>query len=458
MGKDIYILEFNHSKLRCCASRTRRGKRFISHCFSVPLEKVSSGSRSLQEEFRKRKFNPKEPIVVLPGQSGCWQSMRLPSQNEHEIRQIVSCYMSRQTFSGTGVYDYQYSGQDNEGYSLIQAVTLPEKRLDSCLKILKILKVEPSVLTFNVQGFLQWMLMKSEEGHCGRPFCLLNKEDEYFDFSVIASGRVFFSRSFVSPESAPFLFMRELKAALNSCRNLGLDLKGRRLYFSGELSENELEIAGSCGLELEKTPNKLSFEQALGPMPLAEGNSFLSCLGFALNPSEKGFDMRPAEFRQSISEKRISRIWFKATAFFCVFIFCLWCCLALLLHNFSNDVKKLNDEAKMQAVLLERIEKASLERWAMEKIFKDEDAFPGLGQLYKIDLSGIALAEYKLNMDSVVLKGRAKDMKNFFRFLHSLKTTAYFSKAGVDSLSEDKTGDSAWPVSYRIISPVPGKN
>ncbi|MFA5038547.1 MAG: hypothetical protein WC732_02575 [Candidatus Omnitrophota bacterium] len=457
MGKKrpVCVLEFNHSNIRCCQSEVKRGQRVLAHCFSMPVQEDRDLALSLAAEFRRRYFKPSHPIIVLPRHMASWQSLRLPSQDEAEIRQMLQCHVSRQSaFSGLGsVFDYHRNGQDREGNSLIQVCSFPRQRLKSYFETLDSLGLDPSLVTLNVQGLLQWMLL---ENNTAMPdsFCLLSREGDCFDLSVISGGRLSFSRSFVSSfifEQTPSLLLRELKVSLETCRRLGLAVAENRLYVAGKLNAFEREFFLHQDLEIIPAASDLGrLGPSLDSLSLDERLSFLACLGLALNPPENALDMRPPECKQAIREKRISRIWFKTAVYSCALVCGLWCLLSVFILRQAEETMKLRKAWIEMVPLYKEIERQAYVVWIRDKVLSP-DLAGFFSDLYGLDFSGTKLVEIKFHASSgISIKGRAKGVESAFLFLQSLKSLPAFQNARIDVLSEEKTGDSSWPVSFHI--------
>lgn len=454
--RSIAILEFNHSKIRCCQSEISRGSRVIKRCFSVPFIENQTPVSDIRRAFRFHGFKPVQPIVAVPRHMASWQSLRLPSQDDAEIRQMLQCHVSRQfAFSEQGsVFDYQNSGQDTQGYSMVQVCSFSRQKLSAYFDILHALELDPVLVTLNVQGLLQWMLFEPHPKPLPESFCLLNREEEIFDLSVIHSGRLCFSRSFVSSsllDQSPCLLLRELKVSQESCRRMGLSVPDHILYVSGEMQDLEREYLINQGLEIRPALENQEFFSSFSEEP-----SFLSCLGLALYPpgEEKVLDLRPREFRETFARKKSERNIFQFIAAFCGLTISLWCLWTGFVLKDAQQARVLKNEWISLSPLYRDMEQKANEIWIREKMLSP-DRSSCLMDLYRLELSGVVLIEASLHpLSGMSLKGKAKDTDSVFTFLRSLKSLPSFQKARIDSLAEEKTKDKTWPVSFRIFSRV----
>ncbi len=461
----LYVLEFSGSSLRCCRSEMRHRSRRLTHCFVIKEEEgVLNNPLILSQHFRKHGFRPKDPIVVIPRHLASVQTLRLPSQNKHELEEMVRLHVSRN--SGPAgeevVYDYQFAGLDAQGYALIHVYSLPKSRLDRYLQILKKLELNPSLVTFNVEGMRQWLLLqKASRDAPGRFLCLLSAGLDVFDFNVFCDGRIYFSRSFsfspITGQERASLLLREIKMSLELCRRLGgvEFIFDKKIYVAGGFSPEELE-----------TLQKHSFFDAvviedemgaghplLGSFSAEERLSFASSLGLALNPQSGCMDMRPPECKAEVRGRAVSRWWHHAAFLFCGFTFVLWFLYAAKLVRDADALMRLRREVSAETAVMEIGDAVARGVWV-------EDHFVATGT-YKEILSvlgrhsgeNIMIDELRVQGGArISLKGSAKDMTHVLDYVKSLKSERIFQKARLEYLVQNKDAQTEWPVSFKITS------
>ncbi|MDD5574289.1 MAG: hypothetical protein PHH75_03835, partial [Candidatus Omnitrophica bacterium] len=360
----LYVLEFSGSSLQCCRSEMRRRSRRLTHCFSVEdQEGILNNPRILARHFRKHGFRPKDPIVVIPRHLASVQTLRLPSQDKEELEDMVRLHVSRNSGPAGDevVYDYQFAGLDAQGYALVHVYSLPKSRLDHYLGVLKKLDLNPSLVTFNVEGMGRWLLLqKASRDAKGRSLCLLCAGADGFDFNVFCDGRIYFSRSFsfspIMGQERASLLLREIKMSLELCRRLGgvEFIFDKKIYVAGGFSPVELEALqkhsffDAVVIEDEiKTGHSL-----LGSLSAQERLSFAPGLGLAMNPQSGCMDMRPSECKAEARGRAVGRLWHHGAFLFCGFTFVLWFLYAAQVVRDADALMRLRREVSAETNIM----------------------------------------------------------------------------------------------------------
>ncbi len=462
----LYVLEFSGSSLRCCRSEMRRRSRRLTHCFVIKEEEGALNSPSVLEKcFRKHRFRPKDPIVVIPRHLASVKTLRLPSQNKHELEEMVRLHVSRDSGLANEevVYDYQFAGLDAQGYALVHVYSLPKSRLERYLQILKKLELNPSLVTFNVEGMRQWLLLqKASRDAQGRFLCLLSAGLDVFDFNVFCDGRIYFSRSFsfspITGQERASLLLREIKMSLELCRRLGgvEFIFDKKIYVAGGFSPEELEALqkhsffGAVVIEDEMSAG----HPLLGSFSAEERLSFAPSLGLALNPESGCMDMRPPECKAEARGRAVSRRWHHAAFLFCGLTFMLWFLYAAKLVRDADTLMRLRRGVSAETDIIKIGDAVARGVWV-------ENHFVATG-IYKEILSvlrrhsdeNIMIGELHVQDGAKIsLKGSGKDMAHVLNYVKSLKSERVFQKARLEYLVQDKSAQTEELVSFRVASP-----
>jgi hypothetical protein len=466
LNSPLYVLEFSGSSLRCCRSEMRRSSRRLTHCFTVKEEEGAlNDPRVLERHFRKHGFRPKDPIVVIPRHLASVQTLRLPSQNQHELEEMVRLHVSRNSglTNEEVVYDYQFAGLDAQGYALVHVYSLPKSRLEHYLGVLKKLDLNPSLVTFNVEGMGRWLLLqKASREARGRSLCLLNAGPDGFDFNVFCDGRVYFSRSFsfspITGQERASLLLREIKMSLELCRRLGgvEFIFDKKIYVAGLFSSEELAaLKNHSFFEAVVIEDVMHIGHSfLGSLPAQERLSFAPSLGLAMNPESGCMDMRPLECKAEARGRAVSRWWHHAAFLFCGFTFILWFLYAAKLVRDADALMRLRHEISAQTDVIKIGDAVARGVWV-------ENHFVATG-IYKEILSvlgrhsddNIMINELRVQGGArISLTGSGKNMTHVLDYVKSLKSERVFQKARLEYLVQNKDAQTEWPVSFRVVSP-----
>ena len=208
----LTVFEFNGTTIRICRSIAQKPKRIVTHCFSFEVEDFDKDAQPLiAKELKTHNLRPDNVILSLPRYVTLSRFLRLPSQVDEEIKDMVSLHVSREKTFGKDkreiVYDYQKVGVDEEGRSFVSVFLIQQAKLERYLGILGRLGIFPYRVTLNTEGLLRWSSQKekmAEEESQDRCVFFLNIDHGTFDFNAIVKGCSIFSRTFVSPKEKSF--------------------------------------------------------------------------------------------------------------------------------------------------------------------------------------------------------------------------------------------------------------
>ncbi len=462
----LYVLEFSGSSLQCCRSEMRRRSRRLTHCFIVKdREGVLNDPRVLARHFRKHGFRPIDPIVVIPRHLASVQTLRLPSQDKRELEEMVRLHVSRSGGPADEevVYDYQFAGLDAQGYALVHVYSLPKSRLEYYLVVLKKMGLNPSLVTFNVEGMGRWLLLqKASRETAGRSLCLLNAGPDGFDFNVFCDGRIYFSRSFsFSPITGPeraSLLLREIKMSLELCRRLGgvEFIFDKKIYVAGGFSPEELEA-----LQKHSFFDAVIIEdemgaghRLLGSFSAQERLSFAPSLGLAMNPESGCMDMRPPECKAEARGRAVSRWWHHAAFLFCGLTFVLWFLYAAKVVRDADAFTRLRHEMSAETNVMKIGDAVARGVW-MDHHFVATGMYREiLSVLGRHSDENIMMDElYVQGGAKISIKGSGKDMTHVLDYVKFLKSERVFQKARLEYLVQNKDTQTEWTVSFKVVSP-----
>jgi len=462
----LYVLEFSGSSLQCCRSEMRRRSRRLTHCFIVrDREGALNNPRVLVRHFRKHGFRPKDPIVVIPRHLASVQTLRLPSQDKHELEEMVRLHVSRS--SGPAgekvVYDYQFAGLDAQGYALVHVYSLPKNRLEYYLLVLKKMGLNPSLVTFNVEGMGRWLLLqKASREATGRSLCLLNAGPDGFDFNVFCDGRIYFSRSFsfspIAGQERASLLLREIKMSLELCRRLGgvEFIFDKKTYVAGSFSPEEL-----LALKSHSFFDAVVIEDAiqagnpfLRSLPAEERLSFASSLGLAMNPESGCMDMRPPECKAEAVGRAVSRLWYRIAFVFCGFAFLLWWLYAAKVSCGARTLAMLKQDIILQADVIKIGDAVARGVWIDRKFVVTPLYQEILASLERCGDADVMVSECSIQDGvKISLKGTGKDMTRVLDYVKALKAQRLFQKARLEYLVQNKDTQTEGSVSFRVAIP-----
>lgn len=418
--------------------------------------------RLLEEHFKAQRLKPDNVILSLPRYAALSRFLKLPSQNQEEIKSMVSLYVRRQASysqEANMIYDYQLVGFDAKGYGLVSVFYIQASRLEKYLNILEQNGIYPFQVTLNTQGLVHWSLVQSDPASkkTNQCVCFLNLDRGMADFNIFLNGCCLLSRMLTVPELKYSQRLRwlikEVKVSLEYFRRMaqGCFEYDDKLYITGLTEKLENQESWEWPLE------SFNLFQYLKITPRVKANiiktpvSFSSVLGLALGKDATPIDMTPVELTQKIKQKKKWRMGWKALVMFWVFVFLSSVVLYVRLLKNTERLEALKGELK-EFVSVEKEMTDSRKLFYFEnKMLRHPSVLQMLGALSHLTPTSIDLTDFEMRANgSMGWTGYGQDGAAIFKYWKALIGNPFFRNSRLVYVEEPPGKGNNERVKFRL--------
>lgn len=459
----LTVFEFNGTTIRVCRSVVKKKTTLITHCFAFEVEDIEKdASGFLERELKTQSLKPHNCILSLPRYAAMSRFLRLPSQDQKEIKDMVSLYVKQQGAydkDSNMVFDYKLAGFDAQGYALVSAFYIQYNRLKKYLDILRKIGIYPFKVTLNTQGLLNWSMAESDKKN-NRCLFFINIDHVMAEFNIFLNGYCISSRILAIPKLGHCERMswltKEVKVSIELLKRTceGNFEYDNKLYLTG-LTENwenqDLEELTEWQI------NNFAPVQYLKMRPCAKKNiqnaavSFSSILGLALGKDRDPIDMTPFDLRQKNREKRKWSVLWKTAAVVAIFINLATIFLFGLLNRKIERLSVLKAELRMLGPIENTIKQAQELFYFENKILGKPSVFEILKAFYDMTPSTVEMAELSIKGDgSMMWTGQSRDATSFFEYWKTLSQSSFFTKCHLDYMEDSQGKEGSGRVKFRI--------
>jgi Tfp pilus assembly protein PilN len=447
----LTVFEFNGTTVRICRSVSQKSRRVVTHCFSFEAKDFEKEAGPLiAKALKAHKLKPDNVILSLPRYATLSRFLRLPSNSDEEIKDMVSLHISREKAFGNDkekeiVYDYQKVGFDEEGRALVSIFLIQKSSLKLYLEILEKLGIIPNRVTLNTEGLLRWTLRQEKnEGElgCERCFFFLNIDHGYFDFNAVVQGRSIFSRTFILSKQESLDQTQWLAKEIKLCielfrRSFGNLFKvSDQLYLTGMGEDFKKSISWETlpwTIENLDLLDDMNLKPKLKQEMLKAGVSFASVLGLVLKEGERCIDITPAELKAKV----VSRLKWLMVRQITLFVALFALILSLfVLRGIDLKTKELN-VLRREMTALTPIEKTMQEAqkasFIDKEILKTHFVTDIFYEFYDLTPAAVSIMEFRLEeTKTLAIAGTAQDPATVFHYLDSLKNSKFLKDVRLD--------------------------
>jgi Tfp pilus assembly protein PilN len=460
----LTVLEFNGTTVRISRSIREKAKRIVTHCFSFEASDFEKEAPGLIERtMRSHRLKPEDVILALPRYAVLSRFLRLPSQNEEEIKEMVSLMVFREggnTKENQMIYDFKRVGFDRKGYALVTVFLISRERLKKYLDILKNARIFPARVTLNTQGLLNWSKLQSLETEDQAKQCifLLNIDHGIGDFNVFAGGYPIFSRSFIlsqDPDSGIHL-SKEIKISLELFRRMGNGVLewDERLYLTGAWKSQDAAILKNLNFKevvpIDPVAN-LGDRISLANDMAGDSISYASVLGLALSPGTEAIDIAPKELTVQVRKKKEQRLLRRlmivmvAVIFGASFLFFMM--IEAKIDRLLDSKKKLRRLSSYEKAMEEDQKRFYLE----EKVLKTGSLLNILDRLYDLRPTAVFITDLDIEEGvSLSIAGFSTDLISVFDFMQRLKKSPLMESVRLDYVDAKQKGSEKFRITCSI--------
>lgn len=459
----LTVFEFNGTTIRVCRSVVKKTTRLITHCFAFEVEDIEKDApKFLERELKTQSLKPDNCILSLPRYAAMSRFLRLPSQDQEEIGDMVSLYVRQQGVydkDSSMVFDYKLAGFDAQGYALVSAFYIQYNRLKKYLDVLSKIGIYPFKVTLNTQGLLNWFITESDKKN-NRCLFFINIDHAMAEFNVFLNGYCISSRILTIPKPGgcdrSVWLTKEVKISLElfkrTCEgNFEYDNK---LYLTGLTEDWENQDLEEL---MEWQISHFAPAQYLKIRPRAKKNiqnaavSFSSILGLALGKDRDPIDMMPLDLRQRNREKRKWSVLWKTTAVVAIVINLATIFLFGLLNRKIERLGVLKAELRGLGPVENTIKQAQELFYFETKILERPSVFEILGAFYDMTPSTVDIADLSIKEDgSMMWTGESGEATFFFEYWKTLRQSVFFTKCHLDYMEDLQGKGGSGRVKFRI--------
>ncbi|MCA9402162.1 MAG: pilus assembly protein PilM [Candidatus Omnitrophica bacterium] len=154
---------------------------------------------ALREFARHKAVKGGGAYLVLPRHLAILKVIRLPSQEERELRQMAEIQISSQTPYTTDEveYDVQVISRDEEGYTKVLLIVIPKDVTERFIELAEQARIALAGITISSIGLLGWLRYQAGRTRveAKSPLALCNIDLNHTEICFIENKRLIFSRN-----------------------------------------------------------------------------------------------------------------------------------------------------------------------------------------------------------------------------------------------------------------------
>ena len=201
MKKEIStVIEITDAHFKILQSKLLRSKKIISSCDVRAVHDHTDNeiSKIITETILSKTIRPDDTILILPRRHAILKQMRLPAQNDAEIKKMAGLQLvNKIPFSVEDViYDYHIIEREVSGYIKILVIIIHREVVEKYLKLFNNIGVNLSRFTLSSLGLLGWVEFQQERKmKFSQPMMLVNIDHAHTEICFIHQKVLLFSRS-----------------------------------------------------------------------------------------------------------------------------------------------------------------------------------------------------------------------------------------------------------------------
>lgn len=398
-------------------------------------------SREISGFFEAQHVKQNRVFLNLPRHRVMTHFLRLPSTDDHEIRDMVKMEaLKRMPYLTEDIEtSFWVTRRSSEGYSDVMMAVVQRSAVERLLEVLRKAGLSAEKIALGSESLFQWYLSfkKDVAGEGTGTTLLMNLASEYADIAVIEKGDLVFTRAFPWGEG-DLSFDRkkmadEVRLALSGNRagrsltRIIITGSGKRVDGIADILKNETGIIP----EVFSQSQDIAF--AGGEVPGLGEESFVELISLCLNHRKTRVNLLPKQMIETGERAR-----FKKVAYWTLAL--TGCILILLL---STVAKKAYDQFTYLSLLNSRIELLSPQAKEAKRLLEENTTLrrASVRRAFVIDIiAGISkltpptvtfnLLDYE-NDRGLTLRGTASSLDEIVSFMRTLESSKYFENAGI---------------------------
>ncbi len=320
-------LEISDSHLKCIQMKEVRQKKMISSCQikALPDNKDETLARLLRELTVSKNIRPDQMVLILPRRSLILKNIRLPSQDERELKKMTGLQLVNKIPYNLEdiVYDYHVIRKDASGYSELLIVIVHKEICQKYIDILDKIGLRIGKITLSSLGILGWVNYQESQKllDTNTPLMLINIDVGNSEICFFHGQRLIFSRSInygtkdIQSESATELLQQiDLSSEVYRKENLGSEIKQLALVsLVGDLGVLGKTLEGHCKVPVRifSSLENMLCQKNINLSALKEqpGGSVTASLGVLLADQRNLVNLTPQEVHATQLTRVRKRQW-----------------------------------------------------------------------------------------------------------------------------------------------------
>lgn len=460
MAKSIFTsIEIMDTGIRLFQARTVRHKRVLCTCDVKPLQNFTDAeiTEKLSEITALRDIQPQHLAVVIPRRLTILKQIRLPSQNEPEIRKMLDLQLVNHIPYALEdvIYDFVIVDREPSGYvRVLVAIVHRQDVSEKFLKLCKEAGLQPERFVLSSLGIIHWL--NYQRGKIPVPLdqtvLALNIDVDHTEICFCHNQNLLFSRSVnYGARDLATENMRGLTHQVElSLKNYHKDNMGpavKRMIVLSTVPEaaalkGHLEEMSLIPVDFYSPFQNVLCQKSmgLGALKSQPGISTAAGIGFLLSDGKKALNLIPQEVHNIKRSKRRQLQWVQL-----VLLLVLTLGLALAFPGieflrktaYLNSLKKKSEAARPE---LERIKKRmDLVKIVQQELDRRVVVTDLVNELYRLAPPEISFQSLYLNeRGQFIIHGYAGASASVHNFQRNLVKSTLFRAVNLEFATKRK--------------------
>ncbi len=368
MAKTITtVIEISDTHVKLFQSKEIQGKPTISACDIRPIKNYTDEEivRVLLDLSRSKNISPDSLIVAVARRFTILKQMKLPSQNEIELKKMIELQLVSQIPYPVEdvVYDYSPLEKDASGYTQLLITVAHKDIARRYLKILNTVGINSGKLTLGSLGIWGWLNYqeKYKKIDPNQSIVVINIDLGQSEICFCHNKKMLFSRSInfgardLNGDSVLAIYKQiELSLSTYQKENFGPDVK-KVILLSGPqetlILRDRIERELSLPVEIWSPLDNVVCQKYVAVGDLKEIPVGALTVGFGLlfSDSKKLMNLTPQEIHNTQKNKQRKIQWIQFSVLLgltLIFVFLIWGGELYQKINHLNSIKAKIDQTK----------------------------------------------------------------------------------------------------------------
>ncbi len=324
------VIEFNDTDMYVLRLQHRGSKHVIQKFDAVPTtssnEKDATALLARLVNVKSLNAKTHRVIVLLPRRQVLFRYLVLPSKNPREISRMVSLQLGNLIPYSIDevICHHNIINLQEDGYSKVLCLCVEKKASMRCLRVLKGLGIEPSMLTLGALGFSHYL--NYPQVSLSDTNLFINCDTKVIDLVFYHAGKLAYARAlrfgFSNDKQTIEMLINQLELTITSFQKEAIDAQRINYFLIGDgdqlhTTKEALDVWASSSsqiLDVSTMPSVQIKSKALegGINPALP----VSCIGAAAVTDDKLLNFIPENILTLTRRRRQVRAWVRIAVMF----------------------------------------------------------------------------------------------------------------------------------------------